>query len=42
MYDISNELTVFIITTEGEPNYNECYHALLNQKDVKFNLEINI
>ena len=40
MYDISNEVTVFLITTEGEPNFNESYHALLNQKDVKFNLEI--
>lgn len=40
MYDISNELTVFLITTEGEPNFNECYHALKNQKDINFNLEI--
>ena len=40
MDNLKNELTVFLITTEGEPNFNESYNALKNQKDVNFNLEI--
>jgi len=39
MIDLSHELTVFLITTSGEPNFNDALSALESQT-VKFKLEI--